>query len=306
MNTPRPDIHFALVDVFTDVALAGNPLAVVPDAADLDEALLRALAREFNQSETTFLLPPSLAGADWRLRSFTPAGLEVYGLGHNALGAWWWLAATGRLPLSRPQTTFHQELGGRVLPLIVQSERGSPTAIAMAQAAPAFGLIVQDRASLATALGLELEAMGPADLPAQVVSTGAPHLMVPVQPAALDSARPNGAILRVILQEHGGEGCYLFALGPVGGRHLAATRFFNPVAGIGEDPATGSAAGSLACYLVRHGIARDGRVRFTQGAMTGRPSLLEVQVQGDEVQLFGRCVVVAEGTVRGMRNWRDL
>jgi trans-2,3-dihydro-3-hydroxyanthranilate isomerase len=295
------DVEFALVDVFTDVALAGNPLAVVPGAAGLDEALLRAIAREFNQSETTFLLPPSLAGADWRLRSFTAAGQEVFGVGHNALGAWWWLADTGRLSLAQSQATFHQELGGRVLPVIVQSQDGLPRAIAMGQAPPVFGAIVEDRVSLATALGLELEDLGPAGLPAQVVSTGAPHLMVSVTPAALDRARPVGATLRTILQAHAGEGCYLFALGPDGRGHLATTRFFNPVAGISEDPATGSAAGSLACYLVRNGLAGEGRMSFAQGAMTGRPSLLEVQVEGDDVQLFGRGVVVAAGTFRGLR-----
>ena len=295
------DVAFALVDVFTDIALTGNPLAVVPDAADLGEALLGAMAREFNQSETTFLLPPSLPGADWRLRSFTPTGQEVFGVGHNALGAWWWLADTGRLSLARSQTTFHQELGGRVLPLVVESRNGRPGTIAMGQGAPAFGAIVQDRASLATALGLALEDLGAADLPVQVVSTGAPHLMVPVRPAALDRARPDAAILRTILQAHAGEGCYLFALAPGASSHLAATRFFNPVAGIVEDPATGSAAGPLACYLIRYGVARGDRLRFAQGAATGRPSLLEVQVQGDDVQLFGRCVVVAEGTFRGLR-----
>jgi PhzF family phenazine biosynthesis protein len=300
------DVDFAFVDVFTDVALAGNPLAVVPGADDLDEALLRAIAREFNQSETTFLLRSSGAGADWRLRSFTPAGQEVFGVGHNALGAWWWLADTGRLLLSRPETTFHQELGGRVLPLVVHAQSGRPRAIAMGQAAPAFGAIVQDRASLATALGLELDALGPADLPAQIVSTGAPHLMVPVQPAALDRARPDSAILRRILLEHAGEGCYLFALAEGAGEHLAATRFFNPVAGIIEDPATGSAAGPLACYLIRYGLARAGRLRFAQGAATGRPSQLEVQVQGDDVQLFGRCVVVAEGTFKGPGHRREV
>ncbi len=300
------DVDFALVDVFTDVALAGNPLAVVPDADALDDATLRALAREFNQSETTFLLRPSLPGADWRLRSFTPAGQEVFGVGHNALGAWWWLADTGRLPLSPSPTTFHQELGGRVFPLVVESQDGRPTAIAMGQGAPVFGVVVQDRAALASVLGLDSAALGPADLPAQIVSTGAPHLLVPVLPGALDRARPDRAGLRTILQSHAGEGCYLFALAPDPSAHLADTRFFNPVAGITEDPATGSAAGPLACYLIRYGVARSGRVRFAQGAATGRPSLLEVQVQGESVQLFGRGVVAAEGFFRSWPTpWRD-
>ena len=293
-------MRYALVDVFTDCALAGNPLAVVPHATGLDEALMGSLAREFNQSETTFLMAPSRAGADWRLRSFTPAGVEVFGVGHNALGAWWWLADTGRLDLSRPCTTFHQELGSRVLPVSVDSEEGRPTSIAMTQAAPVFGAVVQGRAILAAALGLRARDIGPAGFPAQVVSTSAPHLMVPVEAKALSRAQPDAASLRAILQAHGGEGCYLFALTPDDATHHAITRFFNPVAGIAEDPATGSAAGALACYLVRYEAIRGKQVRIAQGAETGRPSRLEVHVDGDEVQLVGRAVVVAEGAFRSL------
>ena len=109
MHTPAArTIRFALVDVFTDVPLAGNPLAVVPYVPELDDAVLARLAREFNQSETTFLLPPALAGADWRLRSFTPAGVEVFGAGHNALGASWWLAVEGVLPLTERRGAFNR------------------------------------------------------------------------------------------------------------------------------------------------------------------------------------------------------
>jgi hypothetical protein len=86
-----------IVDVFATRPLTGNQLSLVPDADGLDESQMRAIAREFNQSETTFLLRPTLAGATCRLRSFTPTGAEVSGAGHNALGAWIWLEASGRL-----------------------------------------------------------------------------------------------------------------------------------------------------------------------------------------------------------------
>jgi len=295
-------MRFALVDVFTDCALSGNPLAVVPHATGLDDALMANLAREFNQSETTFLMAPSRAGAgaDWRLRSFTPAGVEVFGVGHNALGAWWWLADTGRLDLSRPCTIFHQEVGSRVLPVMVDSEGGRPTSIAMTQAAPVFGAVVLERVILAAALGLCARDIGPAGFPAQVVSTGAPHLVVPVEAAALSRARPDAAALRAILQAHVGEGCYLFTLTPGDATLHAIARFFNPVAGITEDPATESAAGALACYLISHDVVQGHQVRIAQGAETGRPSRLEVQVDGGEVQLVGRAVVVAEGAFRSL------
>src|SRR5688500_9208147 len=87
-------IDFALVDVFADTPLRGNPLAVVDDGADLDDRTMRRLALEFNQAETTFILPPSTVAAHYRLRSFTTTGTEVFGAGHNAPGAWWRLGAT--------------------------------------------------------------------------------------------------------------------------------------------------------------------------------------------------------------------
>ena len=287
-------VRFALVDVFTDTPLAGNPLAVVPEGETIDEGLLPRIAREFNQSETTFLFPPAGPAAERRLRSFTPAGKEVSGAGHNALGAWWWLAASGGLTLRDPRTRVCQELGGRLLPLSIESAAGRPTAIVMQQAPAVFGLIANNRSSLAHALGLPPRALGPSELPPQVVSTGVPHLLVAVAPRALAMVRPDHERLRDLLLGAGAQGCYVFSPTP-GLRTAATTRFFNPVAGIPEDPATGSAAGPLACYLRYYGLADDGSVRFAQGAETGRPSEIEIELHDDQVLLRGRAVVVAEG-----------
>src|SRR5262245_40599165 len=85
---------FVLADVFTKEPLAGNQLPVVLDAVQLTERQMQAIAREFNHSETTFILPPIQAKADWRLRCFSPTA-EVFGAGHNSLGAWWVLAELG-------------------------------------------------------------------------------------------------------------------------------------------------------------------------------------------------------------------
>ncbi|WP_292713927.1 PhzF family phenazine biosynthesis protein [Mesorhizobium sp.] len=101
-------IPFHFVDVFAVEPLTGNSLAVVDGGAELALELMQNIAREFNQSETTFVLPATRANADWRLRSFTPKGVEVTGAGgHNTLGAWWWLAAAGRLDLGDGPTWFH-------------------------------------------------------------------------------------------------------------------------------------------------------------------------------------------------------
>jgi PhzF family phenazine biosynthesis protein len=119
------------VDVFATRPLTGNPLSLVPDADGLDEARMRAIAREFNQSETTFLLRPSLPGATVRLRSFTPAGVEVGGAGHNALGAWLWLESAGRVA---SDSGLRQEITGQVLPVEVVRAAGQPVMVWMERA----------------------------------------------------------------------------------------------------------------------------------------------------------------------------
>jgi trans-2,3-dihydro-3-hydroxyanthranilate isomerase len=291
--------RFFLVDVFAREPLAGNPLAVVADAEDLGEDLMRRIAREFNQSETTFVLPPSRTGADWRLRSFTPSGQEVFGAGHNALGAWWWLAEDGRLPLDGPRASFAQEIGDLVLPVEVTSEAGLPVAVTMSQAPPDFGAVQDDAPALASALRLPEGNLGAGGLRSRVVSTGAAHLLVPARDrGAVERARPDAELLAALLRDVGGQGCYLFCLDPVDPSAMAYARFFNPTVGIREDPATGSAAGPLACYLAANGLVEGEAVRVEQGHAIGRPSEIEVRVSGDDVRISGGAVVVAEGILR--------
>jgi trans-2,3-dihydro-3-hydroxyanthranilate isomerase len=283
-------VAFALVDVFADEPLAGNPLAVVPDADGLAEEVLPRIAREFNQAETTFLVAPTAAGADHRLRSFTAGGVEVFGAGHNALGAWWWLAATGRLDRSG---RWHQQIGAAVLPVEIGPER-----VAMRQEAVRYGAAVPAE-TVAAAVGVEVAALGAAvELPvAQVADTGAPHLLVGVRDrATVEAVTPDTDALRRVLLDAGGEGCYLYALDPAEPDAVAHARFFNPVAGIVEDPATGTAAGPLACLLRRYRLAGD-RVVIAQGHHLGRPSRIEITLDGDTPTIAGRAVVSATGTL---------
>jgi trans-2,3-dihydro-3-hydroxyanthranilate isomerase len=251
---------------------------------------MKRIAREFNQSETTFVLPPVRAEATWRLRCFTPAGFEAFGAGHNALGAWWWIAEAGRVPLENGRNKFHQELGDRVLPVEVVASDGRPRQIVMTQTAPQFGAVLRDEAELAAALGLELTDLGP--LSKQVVSTGAPHMLVHLRDrAALERARPDAARLASLLRSAGGQGCYLFSLDPL------IARFFNPIAGIPEDPATGSAAGPLAAFLIANHVIDAETVVVEQGHALGRPSRIEVHVRGDKIEIAGKCFVTAHGSL---------
>jgi trans-2,3-dihydro-3-hydroxyanthranilate isomerase len=300
------NVSFYMIDVFAREPLSGNPLSLVVDAQDLSRETMQRIAREFNQSETTFLLPATRPHVDWRLRSFTPMGVEVGGAGHNALGAWWWLAEAGRLKLSGPQTVFQQEIGEQVLLVEVLAEQGKeggqwqPIAIGMAQNAPSFRAIHTNPEKLADALGLEATDLVVEDLPAQVVSTGAAHLLVPVRNReAIKRAQPEARSLFGELHSVGSEGCYLFSLDTVDPEAVAHTRFFNPTVGIVEDPATGTAAGPLTCYLSKYGrIASHATVIIEQGDALLRPSRIEVHLNDDEVRIFGAGVTVAEGVLR--------
>jgi len=292
-------VPFYFVDVFATGPLTGNPLSLVPDADGLDEEQMRAIAREFNQSETTFLLRSSLPGATVRLRSFTPAGAEVGGAGHNALGAWLWLEAAGRLASAAAGHGLRQEISGQVLPVEVVREAGQPAVVWMDQSPPYFGDVAGDRAQLAASLGLsEQDLLLGQD--AQVVSTGAGHLLVPVRDrGAVDRAVADPARLVPALRQVGAEGCYLYSPDPVDAAGAVAyARFFNPAMGIAEDPATGTAAGPLAARLVAAGTVPDeSTVVIEQGHALGRPSRIAVSVRGQRVRVGGSGLVVAEGTL---------
>jgi trans-2,3-dihydro-3-hydroxyanthranilate isomerase len=298
--SPEPPVTpFYLVDVFTDRPFTGNPLAIVTDADAFDAARMQRIAAEFNQTETTFVLRPTVEGADWHLRSFTAVGTEVFGVGHNALGAWWWLAASGRLTLDAATRTFAQEIDGRVLPVEIRSERGRVVSVGMTQADPVFGAVVGKVTPLASALDLGDAELAVGRLRAQVVSTGVPHLLVPVRDqGALGRARPMET-LAAYLRSVGAQGCYVFCLDPLDPDMPARARFFGPNVGIAEDPATGSAAGPLAAYLVDHKLASEGRpVIVEQGHTMGRPSRIEVRVSGGGVRVWGTAVLVLEGHLK--------
>ena len=281
-----------LIDVFADAPLTGNPLAVVQGADALSDDQMRRIAGEFNQAETTFLMRSGRA--DWKLRSFTASGAEVVGAGHNALGAWLWLAERGDLgPLDAPRI-FHQEIGSDVLPIELQSIGGRVHG-RMRQAPMRLSAPLDDVAPLAAALGLD-----PADIlldpPPRPVDTGAAHLMVRVAAAGVvDAARPDAAALLAVLAPTAAEGCYVYAFDASSG-DTAYARFFNPTVGLWEDAATGTAAGPLAAYLGATGHLKTTELTIEQGTKMGRRSLLRIRLTPDP-ELSGAVVVVLRGTI---------
>ena len=296
-------VPFVMVDVFAERPLAGNPVAVVPDADGLPVETMQAIAREFNQSETTFVLAASDSRADFRFRSFTPAGEEVGGAGHNVLGTWIWLAGAGRLPAGRED--FVQEIGDDLLQVRVTSGAGqgaepSGVSVTMTQLAPVAGVVLPAgrRGGLAGALGIRSADL--AESSPRVISTGAGHLLTEVRSReVVDRVVPDPKRLADALGAVGAEGCYVYALDDAGSAGVAPyARFFNPIMGIPEDPATGTAAGPLAARLVEEGVLASGvPVAIEQGTALGRPSLIWVRALPDGVELTGSGVVSAEGAL---------
>jgi PhzF family phenazine biosynthesis protein len=282
-----------LIDVFANEPLSGNPLAVVQNADNLTGDQMRRIAGEFNQAETTFILQSTRA--DRRLRSFTASGVEVFGAGHNALGAWLWLGEHGDLgPLATAQT-FHQEIGPDVLPIELEKIDGRVHG-RMKQSPLRLLEPLNEVAPLADALGLDPSDIlsEPAPRPAD---TGAPHLMVRVQNrTTVDQALPDAPRLLPVLKHAHAEGCYIYAF-DTHAPEIAYARFFNPTVGLWEDAATGTAAGPLAAYLHREGYLQNHTLAIEQGTKMGRRSILHVRV-ANEPELSGTGIVVLRGAIQ--------
>ena len=284
------EIAFRLVDVFTEVPFAGNQLCVVPEPPpDLDTATMATLAREIGFSETTYAIAVRAGGYDARI--FTPVE-ELPFAGHPTLGTAFVLVSEGRVTPQVVQTSAAGDV-----PVEIDLARGFGW---MRQLPPVMRDPVQDRASVARAAGLDLGAFVD-DLPIVAASTGLAHLMVPVRDEdALRRATRDDPGCAAVCAATDAESLYLFTVRADGD---VLARMFDRGAEIGEDPATGSAAGPLGAYLATHQLAgTPGTVVVAQGEMTGRPSFLHVEVQpeGDSfaIRVGGGVQIVGEGLFR--------
>jgi len=276
-------LRYVVADVFTDRPLTGNQLAVFTDARSLDDTTMQALARETAFSETVFVLPPEGDG-HVRIRIFTPVH-ELPFAGHPVLGAAFVLGAPLQLGV------INLETGRGTIPVeLERDESGRIVFGRMAQPVPAVEL-VDDPTAILAALGVERSL-----LPVERYDLGPTHVFVCL-PSTADVAAltPDwGALARL-----GGTGVIAFA----GSGASWKARMFSPDIGI-EDPATGSAAGPLACHLARHGsIAWGDQIEIVQGEEIGRPSKLYARALGgggliDAVEVGGSAVVVARGEFR--------
>lgn len=282
---------YVQVDVFTSHPLEGNALAVFTDARGLSSQEMQAIARETNLSETAFVLPDpaSPPGLPVPVRIFT-AGEELPFAGHPTLGTAFVLRGASRarevvlaLPVGEIPVTFE--------------DREEGTSGEMRQRDPVFGR-VHAREAVAEALGIPEDDLDPV-APIQTVSTGLPFVIVPLRSlAGLRALRVDWTRADAYLQGKDARFFYLVTRetdAPACGLH--ARQIFRG----GEDPATGSAAGCCAAWLVRHGLAEPGEsICIEQGIEVRRPSRITVRAGGDrdhvsDVRVGGQVVEVARG-----------
>lgn len=293
--------RYMQLDVFTSEPFGGNQLAVFFDATSLTSEDMQRVAREMNFSESVFTLPAREAKSLTRLRIFTPQ-VELPFAGHPIIGATFALAAAGRVtPGSESPITLDLGIGPLDVDLLFSDTRLSFAW--MRQRNPTFTKWTGDRAALAASVGLA-ESDLRADLPIETGSAGVPHTLIPVVDAAkLDAAKP-GANLGEALNTSEPCGAYFFVLPTNSAPNYVYSRMFGPHMGIAEDAATGSAAGPVGAYLVRHGLATieddAARVVIAQGVKMGRPSRIVVNVElrdgkPGQVRVGGEAVVVANG-----------
>jgi trans-2,3-dihydro-3-hydroxyanthranilate isomerase len=283
--------NFALVDVFSDRPFGGNQLAVFPDADGIDEQTMQQLAREFNFSETTFVLPPRDPARSCHVRIFTPTQ-ELPFAGHPTVGTAAVLASSGP---ARQTFVFEEGVGpvtvtvnGRMIRLHLQDPVYEST----------------DEAPPATAVARALTLPEDAIVDSWYAGIGLRFCFVRLaSPERVDQARLDRTAWEAAIAERWSPHLYVFA-GDLRDDTLVYSRFFAPAVGVDEDPATGSAAASLVASLAQRSPRQHGtyRLRINQGVAMGRPSTLHGTAHKKnglltQVTVGGHAVVVGSGTM---------
>src|SRR6266404_9440945 len=308
---PDRTYEFVQLDVFTQTPLAGNPLAIFTDARGLDDGEMQALAREMNLSETTFILPrdPATDAREGnKVRIFTVAE-ELPFAGHPTLGTALHLYASRDFsPVSEQSTQITLDLKAGKIPVrfTIKSENAGRNRVdgqvfgEMRQRDPEFGMTFS-REEVARVIGIAADEIPP-EWPIEIVSTGLPFTIVPFRnQETLANLNFSYAQAAKFLKNTEAKFSYFVCPQRREGRLEARARMFFYG---GEDPATGSAAGCAASWMVQHGIANsDEQVVIRQGVEIRRPSEIHVRATRDgqrvtTVRVGGYAVEVLRGTVR--------
>jgi trans-2,3-dihydro-3-hydroxyanthranilate isomerase len=299
----RMSRRFYTLDVFTREPLAGNPLAVVIDCDGLDSSRMQRIAREFNLSETVFVLPARNPINTARVKIFTPA-TELPFAGHPTVGTAVLLAS-----LRAPELA-----GGRDLAVVLEEEVGDiHCTVRLAREAASYAYFDlprlpekigdADARALAAALSLAPADIGFDGHAPSVYSAGTPFCFAPIASrAALVRAKPDPALIARAAAD--GRGVYLYARDTLDPAHAVHARMFGAGVGISEDPATGAAAAAFAGVAMEFEKPGDGEhaIVIEQGFAMGRPSLITLGMHVERGQLIGatiggHAVRVSEGSL---------
>src|SRR5580692_842068 len=292
--TQANSYRYVVVDVFTTDPLAGNPLAVFPDAAAIDESTMQKIARELNLGETVFMLPATRQDCAARVRIFTPTK-EMAFAGHPTIGAAFVLLQENIVPRDSSDFILEEQVGP--VPLRVEAGRRPLIWLRMP---PVREEKFYDSAVCARALRLEPQDLLPMN--PQRLSAGNPTVVVAAKDkAAVDRAWLDSAGLKTLKGAENESFCVFLFASTRGGTY---SRMFAPEYGIPEDPASGSCMGPLAVYMMRHDlIPNAGDTRFVneQGTKMGRRSLLHVEVRGksaaDGIYVGGHVTPIVEAVM---------
>ncbi len=292
------DVEFETCDVFTAKRFGGNPLALVYGADGLEAGVLQAIAREFNLSETVFVLPPEREPADVRLRIFTP-GMELPFAGHPNVGAAVMIAR--RIGHEGEQLVLEQP-AGHVTAWLTRGGGGQPVAAEIEAPRPLTLGVSFDRAAIAACAALPAEAIHVNAHPPLMAGCGAPFVIAEVEDLEqLAAATPDILAMRQCFGPLASPPVGLLLHTPLGvGRRRV--RMFAPLNGVVEDPATGAANVALAGLLLHLAGGSTLALEVEQGADLGRPSLLILAARRGEdetirVRVGGGVVPVSRGTM---------
>ncbi len=291
------------VDTFTDMPFGGNPAAVVLDADHVSEKTMHKIAREMNVRETVFISKSRVA--DFRFRYMTPKS-EIGFSGHPTIAAFHALVESGQIDLIRDVTNVRLETNTGVLDIeIVKNESTGQHEIQITHKKPKF-MNTYDPKDYTEALGLSLADIHSPN-PLQTVSTGTPHLMVPVSTSrSLDRIKPNWDRLKELQAGSDYVSLSVFTRDTREPTSDAQVRHFAPALGVYEDPVSGSAAGSLGSYIIKYGLMEVTypvtSIVIEQGHYVERPGKIFVEVRGDQegieqVKVSGTGVTVMKGAL---------
>lgn len=297
-----PTFQFVTCDVFTNKRFGGNQLAVFPDASGIDPALYQAIAREFNFSETTFVLPPKDKKNTRHVKIWTPGG-ELQFAGHPTVGTAFVLAIIGDIKLTGTETKIVLEEGVGPVPVTIRAPNGTPAFAELTVAKLPEYQTGPSAPDLARALDLDAGDVLSGEFSPEAASCGTWFLMVPLRNrAALAKARVRLDVFEQVLKGFVTDKVFLFCNEPeLPGSHFRA-RMYAPTIGVPEDPATGSAAAGFGGYIAKRDQRADGTLkwRIEQGFEMGRPSILDLEVDKlagaiTGVRVGGNAVLVTRG-----------